>query len=169
MSNIQKKAKTSVDVNRLLSANYERLYNNLVRTEKDQDTFQDTYLNLTNSYDQSKDFCEQFREEFSHLKKAYKYMDIYTELCPIIDDKDEESDSVLYAYDDIEEIDDSIEYSAIVEPLEEIETVEEIDKNFDLIDNLLSAHANIKESKKSNKKGYKGPRKTKDILVGAMV
>lgn len=65
------KAVFNTEVNQLLVQHYQYLHSRLVKSEKDEDTFNDTYLKLTYKYDSSKDFVEQFIYYFNLLKGAY--------------------------------------------------------------------------------------------------
>lgn len=65
------KATFNDDVNRLMQINYKKLHSSLVKSEQDQDTFNDTFLKLTYNYNPEQDFTEQFKYYFKLLKGAY--------------------------------------------------------------------------------------------------
>ena len=65
------KATFNDEVNRLMEIYYKQLHSLLVKSEQDQDTFNDTYLKLTYNYNPEKDFIEQFKYYFNLLKGAY--------------------------------------------------------------------------------------------------
>lgn len=68
--NIQK-AIHNDEVSDLLSQHYGYLHSLLVRSSKDEDTFNDTFLKLTYCYQSDNDFIEQYKYYFSMLKGAY--------------------------------------------------------------------------------------------------
>lgn len=65
------KAVENETVSKLLSANYQYLHNSLIKSKRDEDTFNDTYLKLTYNYNPDKDFIDQFKYYFNLLKGAY--------------------------------------------------------------------------------------------------
>ena len=65
------KAVFNDEVNTLLTRHYRYLYSLLVKSSRDQGTFNDTYLKLTYKYNPEKDFIEQFKYYFKLLKGAY--------------------------------------------------------------------------------------------------
>lgn len=65
------KATFNDEVNRLMEIYYKQLHSLLVKSEQDQDTFNDTYLKLTYNYNPEKNFIEQFKYYFNLLKGAY--------------------------------------------------------------------------------------------------
>lgn len=89
--NIQK-AVFNDEVNQLLVKHYQYLHSLLVKSEQDEDTFNDTYLKLTYKYDSSKDFVEQFIYYFNLLKGAYlrddKVANYYLQLGEVYDKGD---------------------------------------------------------------------------------
>ncbi len=52
------KAIPNSEVNRLLQLHYKYLHSRLVKSDKDEAIFNDTYLKLTYNYNPSKDFIE---------------------------------------------------------------------------------------------------------------
>lgn len=58
-------------LNQLLIKNYTDLYEILVKTEEDKDIFQDTYLNLTRTYQPSLEFMDEFCRQFNMIKTRY--------------------------------------------------------------------------------------------------
>jgi len=52
------KAIPNSEVNRLLQLHYKYLHSRLVKSDKDEAVFNDTYLKLTYNYNPSKDFIE---------------------------------------------------------------------------------------------------------------
>lgn len=65
------KAVSNPEVSRLLQIHYKYLHSRLVKSDKDEGVFNDTYLKLTYKYDSSKDFIEQYIYYFNLLKGAY--------------------------------------------------------------------------------------------------
>lgn len=70
-------------VNQLIEQNYTDLHSLLVKSEADIEIFQDTYLNITRTYNPSvnfmKEFCRQFRNiklEYMEKDKEYNYQTI---------------------------------------------------------------------------------------------
>ena len=94
------KATYNPEISTLLQLHYKYLHSLLVRVEGDEDTFNDTYLKLTHSYNPNQDFIEQFKHTFYNLKLAYekddKVANYYLELRDTYDtdisdtDKDED-------------------------------------------------------------------------------
>ena len=66
--------------------------------EGDEDTFNDTYLKLTHSYNPNQDFIEQYKHTFYNLKLAYKQDDkvanYYMELTETYDKVTSISDTI---------------------------------------------------------------------------
>ena len=62
-------------VSQLMQVYYKDLYQQLVKTELDQEIFQDTFLNLTSSYKPTVAFKEQFCRLFGIIKMRYKLTD----------------------------------------------------------------------------------------------
>lgn len=82
-------------VSNLLTKHYQQLYKMLVKSEQDEDIFNDTYLKLTYNYNPDSDFIQQYQYYFNLLKGAYYRDDKVTNyLVVAIDDKD---------YPDVEE------------------------------------------------------------------
>lgn len=65
------KATYNSAVNALMEKHYKQLHSQLVKSEQDQDTFNDTFLKLTYNYNPEQDFTEQFKYYFKLLKGAY--------------------------------------------------------------------------------------------------
>lgn len=65
------KAVFNDEVAQYLQQHYKYLHSRLVKYDKDEDTFNDTYLKLTYNYNPDKDFIEQFVYYFNLLKGAY--------------------------------------------------------------------------------------------------
>lgn len=65
------KAQPNEEVARLLSKHYQKLHSMLVKTESDEDIFNDTFLKLTYNYNPEQDFIQQFCYYFNLLKGAY--------------------------------------------------------------------------------------------------
>lgn len=94
------KATFNSEVNNLLELHYKYLHSVLVKSDKDEPIFNDTYLKLTYNYNPDKDFIEQFKYYFNLLKGAYYrddrvanyYLDLKEayEVPDIIDDEPEE-------------------------------------------------------------------------------
>ncbi len=72
--NIEKAVYNEV-VNQLLTQHYHYLHSLLVKTEQDEDTFNDTYLKLTYTYNPEQDFIEQFKHQFYNFQYAYEQDD----------------------------------------------------------------------------------------------
>lgn len=134
--NIQK-AVFNDEVNQLLVKHYQYLHSLLVRSEQDEDTFNDTYLKLTYKYDSSKDFVEQFIYYYNLLKGAY-----------IRDDK------VANYYLALGEVYDNTVDSDIVE-LVEPDTTPEAPKDKPSLQNLKEKVQAYAVSKKSYKRASK--------------
>lgn len=66
------KAVINSQVNQLLAKHYKYLHSILVKSNSDEDTFNDTYLKLTYNYNPDKDFIQQFKYYFYLLKGAYQ-------------------------------------------------------------------------------------------------
>ncbi len=83
------KAQYNQEVNGLLSKYYQQLHSILVKSETDEDVFNDTFLKLTYNYNPDIDFVQQYCYYFKLLKGAY-YRDskVYNYLVVPIDDKD---------------------------------------------------------------------------------
>lgn len=89
------KAQYNEVVSNLLIKHYQQLYKMLVKSEQDEDIFNDTYLKLTYNYNPDSDFIQQYQYYFNLLKGAYYRDDKVTNyLVVAIDDKD---------YPDVEE------------------------------------------------------------------
>lgn len=65
------KAIPNDEVSCYLQQHYKYLHSLLVKSDKDEDTFNDTFLKLTYNYDSEKDFIDQFIYYFNLLKGAY--------------------------------------------------------------------------------------------------
>ena len=65
------KAQHNTEVSRLLTKHYQQLHSMLVKSELDEDVFNDTYLKLTYNYNPEKDFVQQYKYYFNLLKGAY--------------------------------------------------------------------------------------------------
>ena len=65
------KAQYNPEVNRLLNKHYQQLHTMLVKSEADEDIFNDTYLKLTYNYNPDSDFIQQYQYYFNLLKGAY--------------------------------------------------------------------------------------------------
>lgn len=65
------KATYNSEVNQLLEVHYKYLHSLLVKSDKDEPIFNDTYLKLTYNYNPDKDFIEQYKYYFNLLKGAY--------------------------------------------------------------------------------------------------
>ena len=59
------------EVSYYIQQHYQYLHSILVKSDKDEDTFNDTYLKLTYNYNSDKDFIEQYLYCFNLLKGAY--------------------------------------------------------------------------------------------------
>lgn len=59
----------------MFTKHYRYLHRELVKTDEDEDTFNDTFLKLTYNYDPDKDFVEQYKYYFNLLKGAYQRAD----------------------------------------------------------------------------------------------
>lgn len=99
------KAIPNSEVNRLLQLHYKYLHSRLVKSDKDEAIFNDTYLKLTYNYNPSKDFIEQYIYYFNLLKGAYyrddKVANYYVELVEVYDKVDtaDNSDTSYYSED----------------------------------------------------------------------
>jgi hypothetical protein len=74
-NNIEK-AEFNDIVNQLFNTHYKYLYTNLVKSEYDCDVFNDTYIKLTYSYSEDKDFVDEFIRLFKSIKSAYRRDDL---------------------------------------------------------------------------------------------
>lgn len=86
------KAVPNSEVSRLLQLHYRYLHSRLVKSDRDEGIFNDTYLKLTYNYNPSKDFIEQYIYYFQLLKGAYyrddKVANYYVELVEVYDKVD---------------------------------------------------------------------------------
>lgn len=86
------KAIPNSEVSRLLQLHYKCLHSLLVRSDRDEGIFNDTYLKLTYNYNPSKDFIEQYIYYFKLLNGAYyrddKADNYYVELVEVYDKVD---------------------------------------------------------------------------------
>lgn len=86
------KAIPNSEVSRLLQLHYRYLHSRLVKSDRDEGIFNDTYLKLTYNYNPSKDFIEQYIYYFKLLKGAYqrddKVANYYVELVEVYDKVD---------------------------------------------------------------------------------
>lgn len=98
--NIQKAVYNPL-VNQLFTQHYNYLHSLLVKKEQDEDTFNDTYLKLTYTYNSDQDFIEQFKHQFYNLRYAY-----------------EQDDKVANYYMQLGEVYDKAEDKFTEEPLE---------------------------------------------------
>lgn len=62
-------------VNQLMQNNYSDLFQLLVKSDDDIETFQDTYLNITRTYNPSLDFMNEFARQFRMIKTRYQLTD----------------------------------------------------------------------------------------------
>lgn len=80
------------EVNQLLQLHYKYLHSHLVKSDKDEAVFNDTYLKLTYNFNPAKDFIEQYIYYFKLLKGAYyrddKVANYYVELVEVYDKVD---------------------------------------------------------------------------------
>lgn len=86
------KAQYNEPVSQLMQQHYHQLHT-LVKTVEDEDTFNDTFLKLTYSYNPDDDFTEQFKYQFNLLKGKYYRYDKTLNYCQIpenISEDDEE-------------------------------------------------------------------------------
>ena len=83
------KARHNPAVSKLLNKHYKQLHSMLVKSEADEDVFNDTYLKLTYNYKPDTDFIKQYCYYFNLLKGAY-YRDskVYNYLVIPIEDRD---------------------------------------------------------------------------------
>ena len=92
------KAAYNPEISHLLQLHYKHLHSLLVKVEGDEDTFNDTYLKLTHSYNPNQDFIEQYKHTFYNLKLAYKQDDkvanYYMELTETYDKVTSISDTI---------------------------------------------------------------------------
>lgn len=83
------KAQYNAEVGKLLTKHYKQLYSMLVKSELDEDIFNDTYLKLTYNYNPDSDFIQQYQYYFNLLKGAYYRDDKVTNYLVVpIEDKD---------------------------------------------------------------------------------
>lgn len=86
------KAIPNIEVSRLLKLHYKYLHSLLVKSDRDEGIFNDTYLKLTYNYNPAKDFIEQYIYYFKLLKGAYyrddKVANYYMELVEVYDKVD---------------------------------------------------------------------------------
>lgn len=86
------KAIPNSEVSRLLQLHYKYLHSLLVKSDRDEEIFNDTYLKLTYNYNPEKDFIEQYVYYFKLLKGAYyrddKVANYYVELVEVYDKVD---------------------------------------------------------------------------------
>lgn len=76
-------------VSNLLNKHYKQLHSMLVKSELDEDIFNDTYLKLTYNYNPDSDFIQQYQYYFNLLKGAYYRDDKVTNYIVVpIEDKD---------------------------------------------------------------------------------
>ena len=89
------KAQYNPVVSELLSKHYKQLYSLLVKSEADEEIFNDTYLKLTYNYNPDSDFIQQYKYYFNLIKGAY-YRDskVTNYLVIPIGDKDFSEDEV---------------------------------------------------------------------------
>lgn len=66
-----RKAKPNPEVSQLLQKYYTQLHTVLVKTEQDEDTFNDAFLKMTYCYNADSDFVQQFTYQFNLLKGSY--------------------------------------------------------------------------------------------------
>lgn len=66
------KATVNQAVNRLMIQHYSQLHSELVKSEEDESTFNDTFLKLTYNFNPEDYFINQFRYYFCMLKGAYR-------------------------------------------------------------------------------------------------
>lgn len=68
--NLQK-AVYNQEVSNLTEQNYKYLHNLLVKTDEDNDTFNDTFIKVSREYNPDVDFIQQYLEQFKRLKGQY--------------------------------------------------------------------------------------------------
>ena len=89
MQNNIDNAQYNAEVGKLLTKHYKQLYSMLVKSELDEDIFNDTYLKLTYNYNPDSDFIQQYQYYFNLLKGAYYRDDKVTNYLVVpIEDKD---------------------------------------------------------------------------------
>lgn len=66
------KAQQNEVVNEQMRQYYTKLYSLLVKSDKDQDIFNDTYLNLTKTYKPNRPFDIEFARQFRNLKIEFR-------------------------------------------------------------------------------------------------
>lgn len=140
-NNLQK-AEFNQIVNELITKHYRYLHNMLVKSDRDEATFNDTYLKLTFKYVSDRDFIEQFILYFKQLSGEF-----------IRDDK-----CYNYAESKIEIYTDNIQSAPIDDITNEPE--KQAVRNSDFITNMKQYAISEKSKKKANKAKQKG-RKTK--------
>lgn len=128
------KAVYNPTINLQLSNNYNQLHSCLVRTESDEDIFNDTFLKLTHSYNPEQDFIEQYKHTFYNLRLAY-----------------EKDDRIANYYLSLSG--DSV--STINEPYECMQEIEQDKKESDKLTELKKRVQSYAISQKSNKRANK--------------
>lgn len=89
MQNNIDNAYNNPEVSNLLNKHYKQLHSMLVKSELDEDIFNDTYLKLTYNYNPDSDFIQQYQYYFNLLKGAYYRDDKVTNYIVVpIEDKD---------------------------------------------------------------------------------
>lgn len=68
-------AKENQFVNQLMQQNYNDLHSLLVKSDNDIEVFNDTYLNITRTYNPSIDFMNEFCRQFRMIKTRYQLTD----------------------------------------------------------------------------------------------
>lgn len=68
-------AKENQFVNQLMQQNYNDLHSLLVKSDNDIEVFNDTYLNITRTYNPSIDFMNEFARQFRMIKTRYQLTD----------------------------------------------------------------------------------------------
>ena len=68
-------AKENQFVNQLMQQNYNDLHSLLVKSDNDVEVFNDTYLNITRTYNPSIDFMNEFCRQFRMIKTRYQLTD----------------------------------------------------------------------------------------------
>lgn len=66
-----RKAQNNPVVSQLLEQHYIKLHTALVKSDDDEDTFNDTYIKMTYCYKSGQDFMKQFTYQFNLLKGSY--------------------------------------------------------------------------------------------------
>ena len=89
MQNNIDNAQYNTEVGQLLTKHYKQLHSMLVKSELDEDIFNDTYLKITYNYNPDSDFIQQYQYYFNLLKGAYYRDDKVTNYLVVpIEDKD---------------------------------------------------------------------------------